>query len=123
MITTFLLVIHIIVTLAMACSILAQKSEGGIGLGGSANMSLFTARGAANLLTRTTAILASIFLGNCILMSSLTNSALKQKSSLLDIDNATPVEINNEHAETPSDNLKSGKVASQPASSPKKGAK
>lgn len=59
---TFLLVLHGLLTLALVGVILMQKSEGG-GLTGSGSAGgLVSARGAANLLTRTTAILATLFI-------------------------------------------------------------
>jgi preprotein translocase subunit SecG len=58
---TVLLVIHVILAAAMIGIILIQRSEGG-GLGmGRSDAGLMTARGQANLLTRTTAILAALF--------------------------------------------------------------
>ena len=61
--TTVLLMIHLFVTLAMIGVVLIQRSEGGgLGIGTSQGMGSFmTGRGTANLLTRTTAILAVIF--------------------------------------------------------------
>lgn len=81
---TMLLVLHVIVVLLLIGIILIQKSEGGLGLGtGGGSQNMFTARGAANFLTRTTSVLAAIFLANCVLMSTLTNSKLKQSSAFL----------------------------------------
>jgi len=58
---TVLLVIHVILAVSMIGIILIQRSEGG-GLGmGRSDAGLMTARGQANLLTRTTAILAALF--------------------------------------------------------------
>jgi preprotein translocase subunit SecG len=58
---TVLLVIHIMVAFSMIVLILLQRSEGGaLGMGGGGG-GFVTGRGAANLLTRTTAILAAIF--------------------------------------------------------------
>jgi preprotein translocase subunit SecG len=58
----FLLVIHIMVAFSMIVLILLQRSEGGaLGMGGGGGGGFVTGRGAANLLTRTTAILAAIF--------------------------------------------------------------
>jgi len=55
-----ILVIHLIVAIALVATILLQRSEGGaLGIGGGS--SIFASRGAANVLTRTTAILAGIF--------------------------------------------------------------
>lgn len=56
-----LLIIHVILAIAMIGSILLQRSEGG-GLGmARSEASLMTTRGTANLLTRLTAILATLF--------------------------------------------------------------
>lgn len=56
-----ILIVHAILTVALICIILIQRSEGG-GLGmGRSDASLMTTRGTANLLTRTTAILATLF--------------------------------------------------------------
>jgi preprotein translocase subunit SecG len=57
---TILIVIHLMVVLVLVGVILLQKSEGGgLDIGGGSGF--MTARGAANTLTRATAILATIF--------------------------------------------------------------
>ncbi len=62
--TAVLLIIHLFVTLALIGVVLIQRSEGGgLGIGSSQGMGSFmSGRGTANLLTRTTAILATIFM-------------------------------------------------------------
>ena len=62
--TTVLLIIHLFVTLALIGVVLIQRSEGGgLGIGSSQGMGSFmSGRGTANLLTRTTAILATAFM-------------------------------------------------------------
>ncbi len=58
-----LLVIHVIVTAALIGTVLIQRSEtDGFGLGGGSGGNLLTGRATANLLTRTTAILATLFI-------------------------------------------------------------
>ncbi len=59
-----LLVLHLLVTLTLIGVVLIQRSEGGgLGIGSSQGMGAFmSGRGTANLLTRTTAILAAIFM-------------------------------------------------------------
>ncbi len=80
-----LLVLHVIVVLLLVGIILIQKSEGGIGLGtgGGGAGGMFTARGAANFLTRATSVLAAIFLTNSLLMGAITSSQIKKSSSFL----------------------------------------
>ncbi|MCO6186285.1 preprotein translocase subunit SecG [Rhizobium sp. L1K21] len=57
---TVLIVIHLMIVLALVGIILIQRSEGGgLGIGGGSGF--MSARGAANALTRTTAILATLF--------------------------------------------------------------
>ena len=61
MLLGILLVIQILVCCALVGVILLQRSEGGaLGMGGGAN-NFMTARGAGDLLTRTTGILAATF--------------------------------------------------------------
>jgi len=63
---TVLLVVHLLVTLALIGVVLIQKSEGGaLGIGGGSGGGMggfMTGRATANLLTRTTAILAALFM-------------------------------------------------------------
>ncbi|KXV73208.1 preprotein translocase subunit SecG [Acetobacter cerevisiae] len=62
--TTALLILHICVTIALIGTVLIQRSEGGgLGIGSSQGMGAFmSGRGTANLLTRTTAVLAGLFM-------------------------------------------------------------
>ncbi|WP_275790899.1 preprotein translocase subunit SecG [Pararhizobium gei] len=57
---TVLLVIYLMVVLALIGVVLIQRSEGG-GLGVGGGSGFMSARGTANALTRTTAILAALF--------------------------------------------------------------
>lgn len=71
MLFTILLVIHAIVAASLVGVILTQRSEGG-GLGvGSSSSGLMTARGAADFLTRATAVLASLFIVLSIILAAL----------------------------------------------------
>jgi preprotein translocase subunit SecG len=67
---TFILIIQAIVAVAMTTVILMQRSEGG-GLAGGSPSGLMTARGAADFLTRSTAILATIFVVLSIMLAAL----------------------------------------------------
>jgi preprotein translocase subunit SecG len=70
-------VAHLFVTLAMIGVVLIQRSEGGgLGIGSSQGMGAFmSGRGTANLLTRTTAILAAAFFGISLTLALLTRGA------------------------------------------------
>ena len=62
--TNLLIVVHVLVALAIIGLVLLQHGKGadmGSGFGGGASGSLFGATGSANFLSRTTAILATIF--------------------------------------------------------------
>jgi preprotein translocase subunit SecG len=70
-------VAHVFVTLAMIGVVLIQRSEGGgLGIGTTQGMGAFmTGRGTANLLTRTTAILASAFFAISLTLAILSRGA------------------------------------------------
>lgn len=83
---TIVLVIHGLITLALIAVVLVQRSEGGglgIGGGGGGGGGLMSSRGAANLLTRTTAILATLFFVSSILLAVLSGAG-REAESILD---------------------------------------
>jgi preprotein translocase subunit SecG len=70
-----ILVIHLILAIALVGVILLQRSEGGaLGIGGGSGGGLMTGRAAGNLLTRTTAILATSFFITSLVLALLANS-------------------------------------------------
>ena len=83
---TFLLVVHLLITLALIAVVLVQRSEGGgLGIGSSQGMGSFmSGRGTANLLTRTTAILGTAFFVVALLLAILTRGT-SQQGSILDV--------------------------------------
>jgi preprotein translocase subunit SecG len=73
MIFTFLLVVQAIIAAVLVAVILMQRSEGGgLGTGGSPS-GFMSARGAADFLTRTTAILATLFVGLSVVMAVIAS--------------------------------------------------
>lgn len=83
---TILLVVHVLIAVFLIGVVLLQRSEGGalgIGGGGGGGGGLMTGRGAANLLTRTTAILATIFFITSITLAVLSGSH-RAPTSILD---------------------------------------
>lgn len=76
-----LLVIHLLLAIALVAVVLMQRSEGGAlgmggggGGGGSGGPGMFSARGAANALTRTTAILAAAFMASSLGLAILAGT-------------------------------------------------
>jgi preprotein translocase subunit SecG len=80
---TVVIVIHLMVVSAMIGVVLLQRSEGGgLGMGGGGGGGFLTSRGTANVLTRTTAILAMIFFGTSLVLSILAGLDRKPRSIL-----------------------------------------
>lgn len=76
---TFILVVHTLIAIALCAVILMQRSEGGgLGIGGGGTGGgLMTARGAADLLTRATTILAAMFVATSITLAVLAAGSNK----------------------------------------------
>ncbi len=72
----FLTVVQALVAFGLVCVILVQKSEGGgLGTGGGNPSGLMSARGAADFLTRSTAVLACIFVILSIVLAAMAVDA------------------------------------------------
>jgi preprotein translocase subunit SecG len=90
---SILIVIQLFVSIAMICVVLLQRSEGGalgMGGGGSGLGGLFSPRGAADTLTRTTAILAVLFFLTSLGLTVLSLHGRPQ--SLLEANPGAPVQ-------------------------------
>ncbi len=84
---TILLVIHLMIAIFLVAVILLQRSSGGAldGLGGGSGATSFmTARGKGNLLTRTTAILATLFILSSIGLSLYYKDAGRVSNSVVE---------------------------------------
>jgi len=69
---TVIIVVHLMIVATLIATVLLQKSEGGgLGVGGGAGF--MSSRGTANLLTRTTAVLAVGFFATSLLLSWLAS--------------------------------------------------
>jgi preprotein translocase subunit SecG len=97
---TVLLVIHLLIAITMIGVVLLQRSEGGgLGIGGggggggAGGMGGFlTGRGTANLLTRTTAILAAAFMVTSVTLTILAGSSSERRSIIEDLPASAPLE-------------------------------
>lgn len=76
---TVVIIIHLMVVLAMIGFVLLQKSEGG-GLGIGSTGGFMTSRGTANVLSRTTAILAAVFFTTSLALSILAGIDRKPRT-------------------------------------------
>ena len=77
---TFLLVVQTLVAVALVSVILMQRSEGGgLGVGGSSS-GFMTARGAADFLTRATAILGGLFVILSITLAAIAGVSRQQQT-------------------------------------------
>jgi len=76
-----LFIVHVFIAIALIGVILLQKSEGGaLGMGGGGMSGFMTGRSTANLLTRTTAVLAAVFFVTSILLVILSNAGHAPRS-------------------------------------------
>jgi preprotein translocase subunit SecG len=76
---TVVIVIHLMIVATLIATVLLQKSEGGgLGMGGGAGF--MSSRGTANLLTRTTAVLAAGFFLTSLFLSWLASYDRKPSS-------------------------------------------
>jgi preprotein translocase subunit SecG len=75
-VSTILLVVHVVLSLGIIGLVLLQRGKGadaGAALGGGASATMFGARGAANFLSRTTGILAALFIANSLALAYLAS--------------------------------------------------
>ncbi|HEX5321517.1 MAG TPA: preprotein translocase subunit SecG [Stellaceae bacterium] len=81
-----LFIVHVFIAVALVCVVLLQKSEGGaLGMGGGGMSGFMTGRSTANLLTRTTAILAAAFMVTSVLLVVLSNFGRTPHSIIQDM--------------------------------------
>lgn len=102
--TTVLLIIQVLIAVSLTVVVLLQRSEGGaLGIGGGQG-SMMSGRSAATVLTRTTMVLAALFVGNSIFMAVLVG-VNSDGSSIYDnpVDLSTPVLLEEEADRVPTD--------------------
>ena len=95
---TVILVIHLLVALSLIGVVLLQRSEGGgLGIGGGGGGgggmgSFLSGRGTANLLTRTTAVLALCFMVTSMTLTILAGGSNERRSILDELPISAPSE-------------------------------
>jgi len=112
----FLLIVQSLIAVSLVGTILMQRSEGGgLGVGGSSS-GFMTARGAADFLTRSTAVLGGLFIVLSIVMAAIagaTRQPTKIDTSLSHV--ATPLDRNGQQPQ-PEQQTQPGQTAPAPAS-------
>ena len=91
MITTTLLVVHIIVAVAIVGLVLIQHGKGadagaafGAGASGGVSGSVFGAQGSGNFLSRSTAILATVFFLTSLSLAYMSKSGTDEPTSIME---------------------------------------
>lgn len=109
---TVLIVAHLFIVVALIAVILMQRSEGGalgMGGGGGGGGGFMSARSSANLLTRTTGILAALFFATSIGLTVLgqldnrADSILERATDQTEGDVTVLDALNNLQGDTPAD--------------------
>ena len=88
--TSLLLSFHVLIAIIIVVLVLLQKGKGadmGSAFGAGASGTLFGAKGSANFLSRTTAVLATIFFITSLTLAYLNKGIVVSKSVLDEVDN------------------------------------
>lgn len=109
---TLLFVLQVLVAVSLIGFILIQHGKGadaGAAFGSGASSTVFGASGSSNFLSKTTAVLAVIFLANSLALGYIATEQVKEASSLLEqqsVTNTVPDQVREEFlipTESPSD--------------------
>lgn len=115
---TFILVIHIIVSLLLIIVVLMQQSQGGMGaMFGGAQDNMFGGSGAGNLMTKITTVLAVVFMITSFSMAMISKSDVKTDSDVPEVPIqplSAPMENNVPTNDVPTDLNNSGELPSLP---------
>ena len=91
----YLFVLQVLVAVCLVGFILIQHGKGadaGAAFGSGASSTVFGSQGSGNFLSRTTAFLAILFLGNSLLLGFLASQKIRQEQSLMQQESITVIE-------------------------------
>ena len=117
--TNLIIVVHVLIALAIIGLVLLQHGKGadmGSGFGGGASSSLFGATGSANFLSRTTAVLATLFFLSSLGLAYMATSRPKEGGGTV-MDRATSQKKQEQPAKPAAE---ADKPAPQPGATPGK---
>ena len=92
---TILFVLQVIVAVCLIGFILIQHGKGadaGAAFGSGASSTVFGSQGSSNFLTKSTAVLAFIFLGNSLLLAYLASQSIRIQTSVMEQEEIAIVE-------------------------------
>ena len=92
---TILFVLQVIVAICLIGFILIQHGKGaaaGAAFGSGASSTVFGSQGSSNFLTKSTAVLAFIFLGNSLLLAYLASQSVRIQTSVMEQEEIAIVE-------------------------------
>jgi preprotein translocase subunit SecG len=114
----FLTVVQALVAAALVGVILMQRSEGGgLGTGGSPS-GFMSARGAADFLTRSTAVLATLFVALSIVLAALAVKSSTGRKIDTSLDRSVPAAPQSAPVDSLAPAAKGGQPAQEPAQAP-----
>jgi preprotein translocase subunit SecG len=96
MVHTLIVVAHIVVAVALIGLILVQQGKGadaGAAFGSGASATMFGSRGSASFLSRTTAILATVFFLTSLILAYFATQSSAPKSVIERVQVEKPVEL------------------------------
>ena len=85
---TLILIFHVVVALALIAVVLLQQGKGaetGAAFGSGASSTVFGARGSASFLTRSTAVLATLFFVTSLTLAILSGKDREETGSVTDL--------------------------------------
>jgi len=118
---TVVIVLHVLIALAIIGLVLLQHGKGadmGSGFGGGSSASLFGATGSANFLSRTTAVLATVFFLSSLGLAYFATNRPKAGAGILDA-----VKAEQPAAEVPQSTATPKPAAEAPKPAPAEGTK
>jgi preprotein translocase subunit SecG len=92
---TILFVVQVLVAVCLIGFILIQHGKGadaGAAFGSGASSTVFGSQGSGNFLTRSTTVLAIIFLGNSLLLAYLASQSIRDQTSVMEQEEIAIVE-------------------------------
>ncbi len=115
-----LLIVQIVLAVVLIALVLMQRSENdGFGMGSGGGSGLLSSRGQSNFMTRSTAIVATLFMANSLLLTMITTSGVTGDGFIDEVVEEqmlrTPIDGKTTTPETPTDDATEENELLEPA--------